>query len=680
MEDDTMIKQTRHFSLLMLLLFSSFCLVLSPAVPPVRAAAIPTAAHDNNVEWNGLFSDQGPLYDSTLEPTCSTPVTLTSRSFHNDLTGANIKYYDTADSSFHVVPMSITSQDATGTFDLWQGSIPASCSIKYYRFQLIDGTATAWYNAQGPSSSEPSLGDFYIVPGFTVPAWTRSGVMYQIFPDRFYNGDPSNDVQNNEYTYDGYPTIQKNWGDSPQTGNGTENNNVFFGGDLQGVDQKLSYIKDTLGVNIIYLNPIFTAPSNHKYDTQDYFNVDPHLGGNAALQQLVSDIHSSSNGLQGYIVLDGVFDHTGIWSTWFNQGNVNPGDDGAEQSQSSPYYSYYDFQNWPTQYTTFLGYNTLPKLDFGGSGSAVRNSIYNSTDSVAQTWIRNYGIDGWRLDAATYVDAGGNNGSDATDHQIWQEFRAAVKGADPNAFIFGEDWSNASAWANGVPAQWDAATNYDGFTNPVSEWITGEDYHGNGASLTPTQFDATLHNSRATYPTDVQQAMPNFLSSHDVTRFAQRAGGDMGKLSEAAIFQMTYEGLPTIYYGDEYGIQGGADPDDRRTFDWSQGTTANSLVALYQKLIGIRKSYSALTDGSFITLLTDNTNNVYAYGRMDQNHRVAVVLNNDSNAHTVTVPAYQESMVNGSSATDLLSGQTYQVSGGDITLTLQGHSGAILAE
>ncbi|HZR39024.1 MAG TPA: glycoside hydrolase family 13 protein [Ktedonobacteraceae bacterium] len=667
-------------------IFSSFLLVFlliacttTPALPASRAVSVvPTASNDNNVEWNGLFHDQGPLYDSAVEPTCTTPVTLTFRTFHQDITSANIKYYDSADSAFHWVSMSFAKNDASGAFDLWQGTIPASCSIKYYRFQINDGTATAWYNAAGPSSSEPNSDDFYVIPGFTTPAWAKNGIMYQIFPDRFYNGSTSNDVQTNQYTYLNCATEHKDWGTTPYADSGYCNNTVFFGGDLQGVDQKMSYIKQTLGANILYLNPIFTSPSDHKYDTQDYFNVDPGLGGNGALRQLVNDMHSSSNGPQGYVVLDGVFNHTGTWDNWFNEYNTYPNVVGAYQSQSSPYYSYYTFQNWPTQYSTFLGYTSLPKLDYGASGSAVRNAIYNTTSSIAQSWIRNYGIDGWRLDAAQYADAGGNNGSDPTNHQIWQEFRSAVKGTNSNAFIFGEYWDNANPWTNGAPAQWDAATNYDGFTQPVSEWITGQNYSGNAAYISVTQLDSWLHGSRANYPTNVQQAMPNFLSSHDITRFGQRAGGDIWKTYLAAFLQMTYVGLPTIYYGDEYGMQGGADPDDRRTFDWSQGTSSNSAVALFHKLITIRNTYSALRTGSFITLLTDNTNNVYAFGRMDQNNRIAVVLNNDSTSHTVSIPAYQLSIANGSTLTDKITGNSYTVQGGQISLTLQGHYGAIL--
>lgn len=657
-----------------------FACILSPFLPKIYAHSTFAASNDNNVEWNGLFADQGPLYDSTPEPTCSTPITLNFRVFHNDITSANIEYFDTADNNFHWVPMSFYANDATGVFDIWRGTIPASCSIKYYHFQINDGTTTAWYNADGPSSTEPTSDDFYILPNFTTPSWARNGVMYQIFPDRFYDGDPSNDIQTNQYTYFGSPTEKKPWGASPYADPGYSNSTVFFGGDLEGIDQKLSYIKDTLGANILYLNPIFTAPSNHKYDTQDYYAVDPSLGGNAALRQLVKDVHSNSNGPQGYIVLDGVFNHTGTWDGWFNEFNTYPNIVGAYQSQSSPYYNYYNFQNWPNTYSTFLGVSSLPKLNYGSSGSPVRNAIYNTPNSVAQYWIRNYGIDGWRLDAPQYVDAGGNNGSDATNHQIWQEFRSAVKGANPNAFIFGEYWGNANPWTNGTPWQWDGATNYDGFTQPVSEWITGENYSGTVASITSSQFDSWLRGTRANYPSDVQQVMPNFLSSHDIPRFGERAGGDIRKTELAAIFQMTYVGLPTIYYGDEYGMRGGSDPDDRRTFDWSQGSTSNASVALFQKLIAIRKNYSALRTGSFITLLTDDTNKIYAFGRMDFNNRIAVILNDDASTHTVTIPAYQLSMTNGSYVTDQLTGNRYQVQNGQVTVNVQAYSGAILVQ
>ncbi|AND67510.1 neopullulanase [Dyella thiooxydans] len=645
------------------------------AAPSAKAAS-----NDNNVEWNGLFHDQGPLFDNHVEPTASQSVTLTFRTFKGDVTGVNIKYYDSADSQFHVVAMHWASNDPTGVFDYWQGTIPASGSEKYYRFQVTDGTATAWYNAAGITSSEPSSGDFFIVPGFTTPSWMKNGVMYQIFPDRFYNGNTGNDVSNGQYTYSGCATEKHAWGSSVYANVSGCNTAVFFGGDLAGVDQKLGYIKNTLGANIIYLNPIFLSPSNHKYDTEDYMTVDPAFGSNSTLQTLSADIHSTSNGPKGYLILDGVFNHTGDTHKWFDRYNGWTSITGAYESQSSPYYGYYTFQSWPNTYSAFFGFSSMPKLDYGASGSAVRNAIYGSSTSVVKTYLKPpYSIDGWRLDAAQYLDAGGGNGSDAVNHQIMAELRSAVKSVNANADILGEFWGNAGPWTdNGT--EWDGAMNYDGFTQPVSEWITGQDYSGNSASIPVSQFDSWLHGTRANYPTNVQQVMSNFLSSHDITRFGNRAGGDIWKTYLALFFQMTYVGTPTIYYGDEYGMQGGADPDNRRTFDWTVGTSTNSAVALAHKLIAIRNAYPALRTGSFMTLLTDDTHKLYAYGRFDASNRIAVALNNDSTSHSITVPVWQLSMANGSTVTELISGTQYTVQNGAVTLTVNGHYGAILAQ
>ncbi len=647
----------------------------SACTPPARAAG-----NDNNVEWNGLFHDQGPLFDNRVEPTASQPVTLTLRTFKGDISSANIKYYDSADSSFHWVAMHWSANDPTGVFDYWQGTVPASASEKYYRFQINDGSATAWLNAAGTSAAEPSSGDFFIVPGFNTPAWMKNGVMYQIFPDRFYNGDTANDVGNGQYTYAGCATEKHPWGSGVTSYVGGCNSAVFFGGDLAGIDQKLGYLKNTIGADILYLNPVFLSPTNHKYDTENYNTVDPAFGSNSTLQTLISHVHGTSNGPRGYVILDGVFNHTGDTHPWFDRQHWWSGSNGAYESTSSPYYGWYTFQSWPTTYSGFFGISSMPKLDYGASGSAVRNAIYGASTSVVQKYLKSpYAIDGWRLDAAQYLDAGGGNGSDAVNHQIMAELRSAVKSVNANAEILGEFWGNAGPWTDNGD-QWDGAMNYDGFAQPVSEWITGKDYGGGNASINVSQFDSWLRGTRANYPTNVQQTMSNFLSSHDITRFGNRAGGDIWKTYLALFFQMTYVGTPTIYYGDEYGMQGGADPDNRRTFDWSTGSITNSAVALTRKLVAIRKAYPALRTGSFMTLLTDNTNKIYAYGRFDASNRITVALNNDTVAHTVNVPVWQLSVANGSQLTDLVSGTHYTVQNGQVSVSVNGHYGAILAQ
>ncbi|MDE2451485.1 MAG: glycoside hydrolase family 13 protein [Gammaproteobacteria bacterium] len=680
-----MLRHNRHRSSRWLLRAPlALCILLGGALL-CGAGRAQACANDNNVEWNYLFSDQGPMFDSNPEPTSTTPVTVTLRTCKGDITSANVKYYDTADSLSHWVSMVWVSNDPTGTFDYWSGTIPASSSEKYYRFQINDGTATAWLNAAGITSAEPSSGDFFVIPNFKTPDWMKNGVVYQIFPDRFYDGDTTNDVTSGAYTYGGCATEQHVWGTSVMsTADPTNcNSEVFFGGDLAGIDQKLSYIKQTLGADIIYLNPIFRSPTVHKYDTQDYYTIDPAFGTSSTLQTLISDIHSSTNGPQGYIILDGVFNHSGDSNCWFQKqlyGSLTCSFQGAYQSQSSPYYGYYTFQTWPGTYSDFFGFGGMPKFDYGASGSAVRNQIYGSASSIVQTYLSTpYDIDGWRLDFPQALDSGGNGGSDATNHQITQELRSAVKSVNSNADILGEFWGDANPWL-GDGTEWDNVMNYNGFTQPVSEWMCGVDYHGNANSINESSLDSWLIGTRADIPVNVQETWTNELGSHDTERFATRCGGNIWDTYLGLIFQFTYIGTPTIYYGDEYGEQGGNDPDNRRTFDWTQATTANTGVALTQKLISIRNTYPQLRTGSIKTLLVDTTNHIYAFGRWDANHRIAVVLNNTSNTETVTIPAWQLSMVNGSFVTDLLTNTSYQVVSGNLTVSVQGHYGAILEQ
>jgi alpha-glucosidase len=639
---------------------------------------------DNAVQRSYLFSDQGPLYDSAPEPTARTPVTLTLRACKGDLTGASIKYYDTADDSYHWIPLHRVASDPTGVFDYWRGTVPASASQKRYRFRVEDGTASAWLNAAGITSSEPQSGDFFIIPGFKTPDWMKNGVMYQIFPDRFYDGDASNDVANGQYTYAGCATERHAWGTSVFARTRRCNGAVFFGGDLAGIDRKLRYIKGTLGADILYLNPIFNSPTNHKYDTQNYYEVDPAFGTGATLRKLIADVHSSSDGVRGYIILDGVFNHTGDTNCWFARqtyDSITCPLPGAWQSRSSPYFGYYTFRSWPGSYATFANsVPSMPKLDYGASGSAVRNQIYGAKASVMQTYLRApYRIDGWRLDVAQGLDAGGKAGSDGTNHEIMRELRAAVKSVNPAAEILGEYWGDASPWLDDGK-EWDGAMNYNGFTNPVSEWLCGEDEYGRSAKISTTRFDDWLRAGRADLPVNVQEAMTNALGTHDTIRFATRCGGDIRKTYLGLILQLTYIGTPAIYYGDEYGMQGGADPDDRRTFDWSRANTRDRAVALTHRLIAIRHRYPALRTGSYMTLLADDARRIYAFGRFDASHRIVVVLNAARGTQTVTLPAYSLSMIDGSRVEDLLTGHRYRVANGDLTISIAGRYGAILGQ
>lgn len=310
----------------------------------------------------------------------------------------------------------------------------------------------------------------------------------------------------------------------------------------------------------------------------------------------------------------------------------------------------------------------------------MRNQIYGTKTSVIQTYLRApYRIDGWRLDVAQSLDADGKDGSDATNHEIMRELRTAVASINPDAEILGEYWGDASPWLDDG-TEWDGAMNYNGFTRPVSEWICGEDETGKRAEIDASGLDRWLHASRASLPVGAQETMTNELGTHDTVRFATRCGGDIRKTSVALIFQFTYVGTPAIYYGDEYGMRGGADPDDRRTFDWSQATTSIPAVALTHRLAAIRSRYAALRSGSYMTLLTDDARHIYAFGRLDANNRIAVVLSDARDTQTITIPAYRLGMTDGSRVTDLLTDHAYRVSNGSLTVSIKGRYGAILEQ
>jgi alpha-glucosidase len=672
----------------------TFAALLTIAATVILPGVLLAADKDNNIEWDGLFSDQGPLYMSPTEPASNSPVTLKLRVFKNDITSANIKYFDTADNTFHWVLMTFLNNDPTGVFEIWQGTVPASGSLKYYRFQINDGSATVWLNAGGITLAKPTSADFWIVPGFHTPTWAKNAIYYQIFPDRFNDGDPANNLTfksstpvtptsgqcpTGSYVYSGHCAYQHNsWAELPENPAFGED---FFGGDLPGITAKVApYLKGTLGITALYLNPVFQSPSNHKYDTQDYTLVDPHFGTNADLQKLISTAHT--NGIS--VLLDGVFNHTSTFHRWFDQQHLYP-TDGADESKTSIYFDRYVFLSWPGTYCDWSGFSSLPKLNYGSA--KLRDDIYRSDDSIMRRYLKApYKADGWRYDVADNLASitstpseGSCSGPD--DHAIWQEVRPTVKGVNPEALILGEQWNNANAWMNGK--EWDAVMNYNGFNVPISKWITCQNVHGeeSGQCLSVTDFDKWLRGTSSDYPRPTQLAMMNSLGTHDTSRFLWRAEGDEWKMKLAIIVQMTYVGAPAIYYGDEIGLTGNNDPDNRRTFNWDSSTWNQNLLSLYKTLIQVRKQVSAFTDGSFKTLLINDANKLYSYGRWDANSWAIVVANNDSVGHAASVPAWQLSIPNGTVLVDKLSGTSYTVTDGTIAVpadALLGHFGVVL--
>jgi glycosidase len=567
-------------------------------------------------------------------------------------------YYAPSDMNFtRQVPMRLDRHSSTSKAWTVQLPTPSKQNQYTYYFRAQAETTIRWYGddnsvgASGPGQTYSSESDVFgynltvYLKSFKAPPWMSKAVVYQIFPDRFRNGNKKNDpVTGTRY---GYLTVyfHKNWNDLPQGGSD------FFGGDLQGIIDKLSYLHG-LGVNTIYLNPIFLAPSNHKYDTSNYLQVDPEFGNLETFKTLMSDTAK----LGMHMILDGVFNHSGSDSIYFNKYNRFP-DVGAYQSKKSPYYSWYTFQQWPNSYNTFGGYDTLPQLS---EAQGVKNFIYKTPKSVAQYWLQQ-GAAGWRLDSP-----------DTKSDSFWQGFRSSIKARYPDSVIIGEYWKDALPWLMGN--EWDGVINYQ-----FREWVLDFFAHGQGAQnpadLGANGFMQSQMGILSEYPRPALYSSMNIVDSHDVDRILYDLGGNKQALRLVALFQMTWLGAPTIYYGDEAGITGSRDPDDRRTFPW--GHEDKSLQAFYSKVIHVRMKYPALTEGSVLPLTVVDNRRVVSYLRQLGKQSIVVALNDSGKTQTLDIAVPQ--LKNGVHLTDALNGgSTFTLKNGKIHLTLTKMSGRIL--
>jgi neopullulanase len=432
----------------------------------------------------------------------------------------------------------------------------------------------------------------------------RDAIFYQIFPDRFARSLAVSK-----------PSHLDEWG-APPTVHG------YQGGDLIGVVEKLDYLGD-LGVNAIYFTPIFQSASNHRYHTHDYEKVDPMLGGNAALRRLIDEAHARKI----RVVLDGVFNHASRGFFQFH--------DILENGADSAYLDWFTVSNFPLYaydherspgYKAWWNLHALPK--FNTDTREVREFLWG----IARQWI-DFGIDGWRLDVANEID----------DDAFWREFRRRVRDGNPEAYIVGEVWVESQRWLRGD--MWDAVMNYL-FTRACISFFIGRsvDYDElNRTSLRGAQpidataFARTLEWLLGLYHENVNLVQMNLLDSHDMARFVTLARGDRTALRLATLFQMTYPGAPSIYYGDEIGMEGRHDPDNRRAFPWHRPDTWDTaLLHDFQRLIALRKARPSLRRGTFQALFAEGE--VFAYARRLGDEAVVVALNVSTDARRVDIP------------------------------------------
>jgi alpha-glucosidase len=495
----------------------------------------------------------------------------------------------------------------------WRAQLPwdAGNPVTRYCFKLLltDGRQ-AWLAADGIHPRVPAEAvHFRVHRHEQPPAWVRDQVFYQIFPDRFDRGQdgPTRlppDVPGQR------PNEALAWGDRVPLDKPTT---VFYGGDLAGITRRLGYLRDELGVTALYLNPVFASRSNHKYDTEDYAQVDAGFGGNAALAQLRDA--TREHGVK--LVLDAVVNHTGAQHPWFNR---DGGHDtlGAAQSAESPWYHWYAFEA-DGRVKGWKGYDSLPVLDY--AQPAVKAAMFEAPDSVMRRWMQPpYAIDGWRLDAVHMLGEGPGAWNNAG---MLQAMRRAVKAQDPQAYLVGEHFFEATRWLQGD--QEDGAMNYEGFAHPLRAWLAGLDITGQPIRLSTPEFAAWLRRTLAVVPYENQLAQLNLLDSHDTARFLTLLGGDVAAMRLAVTMLMTYPGTPCIYYGDEIGLEGGADPDCRRCFDWDRNHWNRPLFEHYRSAIARRHARRELREGGLVELHADG--DIYAFARFTDRAATVVALN-----------------------------------------------------
>lgn len=624
-----------------------------------------------------LFCDGTASYVNPPQPAENETITLRFRTAKDDVDRVRLMT--------GVGGYDMKKESTRGEFDYYTINWRLNEEPFRYCFEIQDGDELCYYNKCGTSKEIVAFYEFVIVPGFSTPDWAKGAVMYQIFTDRFYNGDKTNDVESREYFYIGdYSRKVTDWNKYPDKMGVRE----FYGGDLQGVIDKLDYLQD-LGVEVLYFNPLFVSPSNHKYDIQDYDYIDPHYGvivedggevlaegmtenrlatkyqkrttdiknleaSNQLFIKLVEELHR--RGMR--IILDGVFNHCGSFNKWMdreriyeNQEDYEPG---AFISPDSPYRSYFRFfkeepGNWPynTNYDGWWGHDTLPKLNYEES-----KELENYILDIGKKWVSEpYNVDGWRLDVA--ADLGY---SKEYNHEFWKKFRKAVKEANPEAIILAENYGDSYDWLQGD--EWDTIMNYDAFMEPVTWFLTGMEKHSDEMrpdSLgNPAYFFGAMHHNMARMGGQSFAISMNELSNHDHSRFLTRTNHVVGRVAdlgpdaanqnvnkavfmEAVVIQMTWPGAPTIYYGDEAGVCGFTDPDNRRTYPW--GHEDKELIQFHKDVIKMHKENEVLRTGSYKQLCSEH--NVIAYGRFNMNDAVVVVVNNGEDETRVKVPVWE---------------------------------------
>lgn len=513
------------------------------------------------------------------------------RSAKGDLKNVTLYYGDTAcrvtPIIFTPVLMELVASDLL--HDYWQAIVDSPYNRVYYYFELDDGNETKLY--YGDVFTDHLVDDrsqYFKLPInhradiANVPDWVHDAVVYNIFPDSFATS----------HKYISHESVQMDY--NGQTVKGK------LGGTLRGVAENVDYLKD-LGINCVYVNPIFAAGEYHKYDLLDYFHVDPIFGGEVAFREMVDTLHA--NGIR--IIIDGVFNHCGWYFFAF--------DDVVRNQEKSKYCDWFYHLEFPVErpetpeiyptYACFAYERMMPKLD------TANPEVRDYFCKVGRYWVEEFGIDGWRLDVASEVDDG-----------FWRAFRKAVKEVNPDALLIGEVWESANHWLQGD--MFDSAMNYD-FRKHCNLFFAEQ-------SIDAADFAGRVTNMLMRYRVQTVPAQLNLLDSHDVSRFLSLCNGDTTKYKLAILFMMTFVGMPTVFYGDELGTQGVLEEEYRHPMPWNSGDEV--LRAFFKKAIAMRHEFAALRRGTFRMVSAKVGSGLLVYARKLEDEVITVCINHGKNS------------------------------------------------
>lgn len=494
-----------------------------------------------------------------------------------------------------------------------------------YQFYLACDNIIYYYNQREITTYIPDhTYDFVLLTEYKQPKWVKESVFYQIFPERFYNGNTKNDVKNGEYSFNGHSTTKMNhWTDKPLT---YEEGFCldFYGGDLEGIKEKIPYLKE-LGVNALYLNPIFSAPSMHKYDCIDYFHVDKHFGGDEALKQLVDELHK--NGMK--IILDISINHTGTAHKWFNKdGEFYDKKYGAYNNPESKERKYYFFEEKSNDYATWLGTPTLPTLNY--TSEELKDVIYRKEDSVLKKWLKEpYCIDGWRFDVA---DVFARKDELQLSHEIWPEIQKSIREENEEAYILAEDWGDCAIYLQGM--EWDSPMNYFGCARVLRQFVgLPELFLERNEILRKIPYKMTAEDAKerimehlAKLPYVISENQFNLLDSHDVPRMYNYQNLNKEEYRGAVMIQFALIGTPSIYYGDEVALDGIVETNEgcRYPMRWDEDAFDCENFKLYQTLAHKKLESVALKKGGMKFLYA--ANQVLAIARFYQDEVIVALM------------------------------------------------------